>query len=186
MVIEKTFKIYQFKELSETVQKDLLEQFRHKQNNNDYLLNDCEMYLEDDLKNLLDELLKENNIENVNSDKTKLFYSLSHSQGDGVCFEGVYTYENKSFKVTQSGKYYHYNSKDIQVYDALNELNLSYEDEKNLISGFNKVYISICRQLEKKGYKWLSDERDYLTSEEYAREMLEENNYLENGTEFNY
>jgi hypothetical protein len=189
MAIEKTFKVYSFDELSEETQKDLISEYIRVKENDSDLLNDFHnQFLSEYLREDLRTLLKENFIEILDESEFNIYYSLSNCQGDGVCFQGIFKNNNNntSYKINHNGRYYHYNSKEIELYNLSEGLDLSYQEEKYLIDSFNSVYIDICKELTKNGYKYIDEEIKILTSEEYAREQLSEDTYLLNGTKFNY
>jgi len=185
MVIEKIFKVYTFDELSENVKKYLIETEREniRSQESEYLT------LSDDLKFSLQNKLKDNGIECLNEDKLKLYYSLNNCQGYGVCFEGIFKNNNNntSYMIKHSGHYHHYNSKDIELYDVTEGLELTYDEAKDLIDSFNSLYVYICKELEKEGYDLIEADDEYQLSEENIKEkLLLEYYYLEDGTKFNY
>ena len=137
----KTINIYEFDELSEKAQKKAHDNFK----DND--LNDLSYDLQIELDYDLDYLLEENNIICTNR-SPKIYYSLTNSQGDGVCFTGDYTYDNQDIKITYKGRYNHEYSTDIEG---------QFKSEvKN--REFLNLYYSICKQLEKHGYSFLDDQ----------------------------
>lgn len=97
---EEIIKIYTFDELSEEAKQKAIENYRD---------NDEMEWLPDDMQWKLDELLEE--VKNLTTHSSKIFYSLTYCQGDGAMFEfdGEYTYRKKTYyiKVRQSGNYYH-------------------------------------------------------------------------------
>jgi hypothetical protein len=150
---EKTIKLYEFKELAPEIQKIVIDQFKSEE----------EFYfLKDDLTDYITEKITNlgYTIHNL-----KLYYSLTNCQGDGVMFEATLEKDNVSYIITQSGHYYHYNSKIINIY---NEEGDTIED-----NGFNDLYISWCRDLEKYGYAIIED----TLRDEVIIENIEANEY---------
>ena len=162
---EETIKVYQFKELKKEIKSKVIEYFRSK---NDYY------FLSEFMKTELDLILKQNKI----SGDPTLYYSLSYSQGDGVCFEGVFKWKN-NYKVyiKHSGNYYHYNSVDIEI-----RTKADYDAKQEVYDTFKGIYIDICREMEKIGYNYI----EYEDTEEYIINEIECNEYefLENGDLF--
>lgn len=157
-MINKTSTLYSFDELSKEVQAKVLQNFRND--------DECE-YLPSDMQYKIEELLKENSI----TGDARVFCSLSYCQGDGAMFEGYFNWRGYNVKIKQSGKYYHYNSKDITITD----------DNDNDIDGqiyedFNTLYVSICKELERYGYDCI----DSHNSDENITDIIQANDYLFN------
>jgi hypothetical protein len=130
--------------------------------------------LSDILQDELSDLLKENNI--TTDTTTKIYYSLSYCQGDGVQFLGTFTYKENQYTITSSGNYSHSYCTNITTQDE----DTTAEDEKQ----FTELYHTICKQLEKTGYA----EIEYQDSEDQVAEILEINEYqfTNTGDRFQY
>lgn len=146
--ITNTYNVYTIQELSKEAQEKAHQQWI---DNEDY------DFLEDDLTYHANELLKENNIQ-VNNDIT-VYYSLSNCQGDGVMFEGNFDFKGRNITVKHSGRYYHYNSKDITFNDFVGE-DKETEEEK-IAEEFNTLYVSICKELERYGYDCMDTQNSF-------------------------
>lgn len=155
-----TKNIYSFNELSKKAQEKAHQDYKNR-NTYEFL----EQYL-------LDELnieLEENNIkENGNK---KVLYSLSYSQGDGVCFIGDFIWEDVEISITHNFRYYHRYSTDINGYfkSAIHE------------NVFKELYYKICKNLEKTGYSHI----EYEDSIETFKELCKDTEYYmfyEDGT----
>lgn len=172
----KTINLYQFEELSETAKEKALN--NHNEN--------CEYFgLNDNLNELLNCLLDEHKIKALN--KTELFYSLSHCQGDGVCFVGDFQYLGFNFYIRHQGHYYHSKSVNIELEDNTeNEFDDHLKEDvltavkEDIEEKFNLLYEQICRKIEESGY----EEIEYLLSEECFKEDCEANDFMfrEDGT----
>lgn len=99
----------------------------------------------------------------------KIYYSLSNSQGDGVMFEGTFTWRDWVVNIRHHGHYYHSYSKMITIE---NDEGLEPSDEDE--SAFETIYQAICKELEKTGYAYIED----MESEEYFIEECNANEYL--------
>lgn len=97
-------------------------------------------------------------------------YSLSHSQGDGLMFEGSFKWVGYSIKVKHKGHYYHSHCKDMDIDDS-SGATLDYE---KAFREFNDIYSSICKTLENIGYALIEDE----TSEAHFRDICNENEWM--------
>ena len=160
----KTYNIYTFDELDEKGKEKARDWYRQ---GNDY------PFLSEDMEEKARQLLEE---EGIITDDIKVFYSLSYCQGDGAMIEIKGTWKTYDVRVTQSGMYYHYNSKDIYLQDSETgeDVEESIEDE------FNQVYIDICQKLEKHGYQHM----EHDDSDENVEEIILANEYtfLSDGT----
>lgn len=159
-----TYNVYKFDELSKEAQEKALEYFREHE---DF------WGLGDELEEILTVLLKENKI--TYDVLPKIYYSLSWCQGDGAMFEGTVYWKSYTAVIKQSGRYYHYNSKSIELFSTKTDK----EASDKVYHEFNDLYVDICQALEKAGY----DSIDYTLSEENMKEMIEANDYefTENG-----
>lgn len=165
----KTYNIYTFDELDEKAKEKARDWWR--------LGNDYPFLAEAMAEHALG-LLAENEIK---TDDVKVYYSLSYCQGDGAMIEMSGTWRKFNFKVTQSGSYYHYNSKNIELWDETGELSLD-ADDKNYTQ-FNDIYVNICQKLADYGYDYI----DCENSDEQVDETITINEYtfLADGTRHN-
>ena len=163
--IQREYKVYKFEELSQEAREKAMQNWNE---NEEY------EWLSDDMNWKLEELLKKAKIDG----KAKISYSLGYSQGDGAMFEGEFNWKKYRISISQSGHYYHYNSKDITIE---NEEGENFSDE--VYEKFDELYVSICKELEKYGY----DVIEQAESEENLKDMFDANDYtfLENGEMFN-
>lgn len=134
-----TKNIYQFGELSDEAKKKAVKNY----------LDDLEDYyfLRGDMRYKAEELLKENNIEVIGD--LKVYYSLSHSQGDGAMIEGEFEWKGWNVKVKQSGRYYHEYSKQITLTKGDVEITFS---KDFTYKQFDDIYVAMCKELESYGY----------------------------------
>ena len=179
----KTINIYEYNELSEKAKEKALNAWR--EDFDSYALQVC-------LDNNIEELLAKHGIrvlrdlKGYESKYAKVYFSLSNCQGDGVMFEGVFSFPVSSekvggqwkryeVKVKHSGRYYHSNSKDVEIVGD-NEVEAGEEVYKE----FEQVYQIICKELEKAGYEFIDD----MQSEEAFEEACNANEYTfrEDGT----
>jgi len=154
-------KVYNFNELSDEVKQKVIDKWYEEE---DY------PFLSEDLTEQTKMLLDENNVE---YDDLKVYYSLSCSQGDGLCFIGNFKYKGHSFKITHNWRYYFAESVDIV------EVNDEGEEIENHVEEFKKVYLKVAKEVEKAGYSIL----EYRMNFEEFNEMCEANEYefYENG-----
>ena len=164
---EVKIKVYTIKELNETAKEKALNLLRE---DNSY------DFLSEDLEERLRELLKDNKIK---VDYLQIYYSLSYSQGDGVCFVGNFEYKDYPKFIKHIGNYNHKNSVEIDILDSESEEVM----EDDICEEFKEIFDDICDQLEKIGYNYI----EYVDSEENLIDMCEINEYtfLENGEMFN-
>lgn len=164
---KKTITLYSFDELSEEAQKKA-----HK----DWIENNDYTWLSDCMNERLHEILEENGIKDLNDTSkpgtkpTPVLYSLSNSQGDGVMFEGKFEWKKYQVIIKHSGRYYHSNSKTIEITygdDIANEAN------EKVYKEFETIYQKICKNLEQYGYDWVEEE----DSLERFQESCEVNEY---------
>lgn len=123
-------------------------------------------FLEEYMSDELNQLLKENKI--VTLEEPIIYYSLSYCQGDGAMFAGTVEWQGHTILVKQRGNYYHYNSKEITLPE------FEGENEDAIVSKFNDVYVDICKELEKRGYDYIENER----SNEVVDENILANEYI--------
>lgn len=167
--ITKEYNLYTINELSKEAQEKALN--KHIKGN-DY------PFLYEDMKYYLETLLEQKKIKETG--ETKVYYSLSYSQGEGAMFTGSFEWNGYNVVIKHSGYYYHYNSKDIIITDEEG----NYVDTDEPKEAFNDIYVSICKDLETHGYGII----EYQDSMECFKESCEANEYtfLEDGTMMNY
>lgn len=150
----KTIELYEYDELSPEAKEKARAQWNEHNDN---------PLMQSHMINLLKEKLDDRKIK-YDVDSIDVRYSLSYCQGDGFMFEGtLYDDKGRTITIKHSGRYYHSYSKEIDYPEA------SERDYAN----FEKVYQSICKEMEKIGY----DEIEYQESEESFREACEANGY---------
>lgn len=159
----KIIKIYNFDELSEEIKQKLIEKEIYYQYET-Y----CEDFLESDMRYKATELLKKY-FKNNNAELKNVYYSLSWSQGDGAMFEFDLYYYNKYVKIKHYGHYYHKYS-----FIIADTWELTEKQKKQLKEKVLKMFE------EFENYGW--DLVDYRITEADAIEILQENEYLEDGT----
>lgn len=146
----KTINLYSYEELSKESKEKALENWRK---DNQYF------FLEEDLLNRLGEYLDDAKIKKVGD--PKVLFSLSHSQGDGVMFEGEFKWGKYTLYIKRYGRYCHSKSAIIEMQETDN-LGFSMDDEDACVIDFTELYEEICRKLEKDGYDFI----EYEDSEE--------------------
>lgn len=137
-----TTTVYKFEELKDEVKSKVIENYYR-----DY---DYPM-LAEDLTELAKEKLTEKGIEFEN---LRLLYSLSYSQGDGLCFTGILCKDGKKLVLTHSHRYYFAKSVTMYFEGANGE---EVEEDKELLND----YLEVCAYLEKIGYKILDYRPDF-------------------------
>jgi len=152
------YEVYEYKELSKESKEKVLQEWYK---NEDYPM------LTDNLNETLKELLKENKIKETG--ETKLTYSLSYSQGDGLNFTGNFEWKKYTIKITHTWRYEFASSSDITVMDENGEEINSEKVEKQ----FKSIYLDICNELEKQGYA----ELEYRMNDEEMQELCDMNGY---------
>lgn len=174
---QKTITLYEYSELSPESKKRAHENYIHE----DFDGTALQVHLD----NFIGELLEKHGIVPVSTaDKkyeskyAKIFYSLSHSQGDGAMFEGTFHWKEYTVNIKQSGRYYHSNSKEITLYERDTLAENEVEE-----AAFEVIYQSICKELEREGYSQIED----LQSEAYFIEECNSNEWTfrEDGTREN-
>ena len=158
---EETIKIYKFKELSAEAKEKAISKYRE----------DLDFpFLKEDLNEYLKQLLKENKI----NGEPRLLYSLSYSQGDGVCFTGTFKWKNYHISIVHNGHYVHKRSTDIFMETAFGN-----DAKEEAYNQFKELYFDLCDKIEEDGYKIIEEEQ----SDERISETLKINDYefKENG-----
>ena len=115
-------------------------------------------FLNDDLSEELKQKLEEKKFKFFPD--LKIYYDLSYSQGSGFSFVGTIETKKARFTIKPYGHYSHENAKTIntdclfigkkEVYDFTDK---QIERVNKIEEEFNKIYVSICKDLEKYGYK---------------------------------
>jgi hypothetical protein len=190
--INKTIEVFEFDELSPDVQKKVVEDNR-------------DMHVE--YESWHDPILEgwQEKLEKLGFNEPKILYSGFWSQGDGACFEAwcdiadyikLHKLGNKYRKllnyaydmggvinIKQSGHYYHEHS--MSVHDSVQ---LGYSDTPD---GIEEQIEELVEHLEsnivdyaKEIYKDLKKYYEELREDEVIIELLRENDYLENGTQY--
>lgn len=157
--VKVVYEVYEFKELSKEAKEKAKSTWYE---NEDYPM------LEDNLNEMLGELLKENKIKEVG--ETKLGYSLSYSQGDGLNFTGKFEWNKYLVYITHSWRYEFASSSDITIMDK--ESGEEVTNEK-IEKQFKELYINICDKLEKAGYA----ELEYRMDDKEFQDHCEANEY---------
>jgi len=161
-----TITVYDYQELTQEAKDVALQAWRA---GNEYF------FLSDGMDERLHELLGEHGITDTNDTSkagtrpTQVRYSLSCSQGDGAMFEGAFSWKKYTATIKHSGRYYHYNSKEITLTDEDGEESATEAEELE----FDELYVSICKALEKYGYAYITSE----DSEEFFIDSCEANDY---------
>lgn len=179
--ITKNYNVYTFEELSQEA-KDKAR--------NDFIVQNEYYFLSDCMNNRLHEILEENGIKDLNDTSktgitpTQVLYSLSHSQGDGAMFVGIFEWKKYIIYIKHIGQYYHFNSKFLEIQETENPgFDIGDDYEPEVYKEFDELYIKICKELEQYGYNFI----EYEDSEENFTELCETNEYtfLESGEMFN-
>lgn len=157
-----THTVYTFDELSDEAKQKAIEKQRDFEN--EYGL---KHWLPDEMDYQLSELLRRYKMK---CDDAKVYYSLTHSQGDGAMFEGTVYWGAWRIEVRQSGHYYHYNSKQFWNFESVKT---GREPSDKTLSKFNEAYVALCRELERAGYHAI----DYALSDEVLIENIKANGH---------
>lgn len=120
-------------------------------------------FLCEDLKESCKELLTQNGAQYSN---LSLLYSLSYSQGDGLCFTGQISKGGNTLTLTHTYRYYFAKSVNMEFTDEQGEV---LDECKEL----EDIYFSVCANLEKEGYSIL----EYRMNDSEFSEMCEANDY---------
>jgi hypothetical protein len=170
------YSVYHFKELSREAKDRAIKDWYEDE---DY------PFLEDNLTESCKGLLEQHKI----TGGPTLGYSLSYSQGDGLNFTGSFQWRGYSVNISHSWRYPFASASEITLYDKGDEelisasaridpeLDKSKEGKK--LNQFIKIYLDICRQLEKEGYGIL----EYRMDDKEFAEHCKSNgyNFFKNG-----
>lgn len=146
--------IYKFEELSAEA-KEYAKRKYYESEEYPFLCED----LTESCKCILDEA-------NVKYEKLRLLYSLSWSQGDGLCFIGELEKDGKELRLTHNYRYYFANSVSMQFIDENGE-------EVDEIPELKNIYFEVCEKLEREGYGIL----EYRMTDAEFSEHCEVNEY---------
>jgi hypothetical protein len=163
--------VYNFDELTKEAKEKAIQKYYE---NEDY------SFLPDDLMRQFKYLAEENGITYAD---IRLLYSLSYSQGDGLCFTGTIRKNGINLFLTHNWRYYY--AKSVHMVFTEDESGEEVEPETNeLAFDLQTLYLDICSILEKLGYGIL----EYRMDNEEFLEMCEANDYtfLPDGTMKNY
>lgn len=137
----KTINLYEYSELSPKAKEKALSAWR---------VQSWDSYsLQVDLDNHIEGLLADRGIAPLADVKgyatthAKIYFSLSHSQGDGVMFEGTFEWGKYTVYITHKGRYYHSHSAQIEVQESHN-LGFHMDDDHKDVKKFEKMYHAIC------------------------------------------
>lgn len=150
----KETKVYKFEELS----KEAKEYVKQK-----YYENEEYPFLCEDLTESCKALLEE---AGASYSDIRLLYSLSYSQGDGLCFTGTIEKGGKELRLTHNYRYYFANSVSMEFIGEQGE-------EVDEISELKDIYFSVCKKLEDEGYGIL----EYRMTDEEFSEFADNNEY---------
>ncbi|MHB8362437.1 MAG: hypothetical protein ACYDBX_02355 [Patescibacteria group bacterium] len=143
--------IYKFNELSDEVKQKVIDKWYE---NEDY------PHISSDLTESIKAQLEHHNI---NYQNLEVLYSLSYSQGDGLCFVGNFTYKDIDYTIIPNNRYFY--AKSVHI---VNE-----SDYTDFDTEFGQLYLQICKETEKEGYGIL----DYRMNFDEFNELCEANNY---------
>lgn len=144
-------KVYTFDELSDEAKEKARDWFKE---------GDDMPFMKESMNEKLMDLLADNGIKYDESrDEVECYYSLAYCQGDGAMFVGQFDWNGRRVKVTQSGHYYHAYSREIDIPDASER---EYAD-------FEKLYVGICKKLERYGYDFIESEQSNDVVDENIR-----------------
>jgi len=163
--------VYNFDELTKEAKEKAIQKYYEQE---DY------SFLSDDLYDQFCVLAEENGI---TYDAIKLLYSLSCSQGDGLCFTGTIRKNGINLFLTHNWRYYY--AKSVNMVFTEDESGEEVEPETNeLAFDLQTLYLDICSKLERIGYDIL----EYRMDDEEFLELCEANEYifLPDGTMKNY
>jgi len=160
--------VYEYAELSKKAQEKALANW---QKNNDM------PFLQSMLNDECGQLIKDYGI-TCTSNHPDCLYSLSNCQGDGLMFTGSFFWKEYSIKIKHSGRYYHSNSKSIEITKEVDGQEIEAPEADT--AAFEAIYQEICKKLEKQGYQLIEDEQ----SEAHFIEECNSNEWTfeENGT----
>jgi len=140
---------------------------------NGYDLDHCFLY--ESLSENLKQLLEKNKI-GFNDSTLKLYYSLSHCQGDGLCFIGDFVFNGLNIYVTHNSNYYYSSSVGIEVEEEEDNDELSELLKEKIFNNFKEIFENICNELEKNGYQIIEQEEEDEILRHGFNDWKEENN----------
>ena len=181
MATQKTITLYSFSELSKEVQAKLIEEYR-----NDSAFIDFEFTEQDIISEI------ENEAEAMGIQDFDFKYSGFYSQGDGASFTGTLTkelvvevlkqasnakdwaehYGNKFDEVyvhRNSTMYVHHNSVEVDFFHDGDDVEISLEDWRQLMSYFTDWKDNLCQKF----YNRLLESYEAHTSDEHIASLLE-------------
>jgi hypothetical protein len=150
----RTINVYEFSELSEEAKEKAISKWYE---NEDY------PFLEEDLTESLTSLLEQ---KGCKFEDICVLYSLSYSQGDGLCFTGSISKDGKELKLTHNYRYYFAKSVEMAFFDKDGE---DVDENKEL----QDIYFAVCNEIEKEGYSIL----EYRMNNTEFSEHCKMNNY---------
>lgn len=176
--ITKEFYVYDFNELKEDIQKELIEKERDIQRDG-Y----CECFLEDDMKYKAEELLKE--YFGITSKHLQTYYDLSYCQGNGamVEFDISIVDLNKRYKIFSEEEI-----RFINDYGIVNNIKIRHNDNfyyHEYTFGIDSYYVySIDYDYEEIKDEYNISENDFNTIEKRLDALLIDSNKHNTESEF--
>lgn len=159
----KTITLYEYSELDKKSKENALNNW------NEY--NDDPL-MQSHMLNLLKEKLEGRGIK-YDTDSIDVRYSLSNCQGDGFMFIGEIVWGKYTVYLTHNDNHYYHSH--TAFYEMQETSNPGYhidEEDLNFLK-FEKIYHSICKEMEAIGYEHI----EHFTSEESFIEACEANEY---------
>ena len=144
-------------------------------------------FLEEDLRSRITEKLQE---KGYKAEDIKLYYSLSYSQGDGLCFIGNVETPTAIFKITHSNRYFHEYSTDISITQLkIKEDFVYFEDLTNkqreraekIQASFIEEYRQLCKETAKIGYSIIEETQKDNVLRRGFNDFLELNDISQDG-----
>lgn len=166
-----THKVYTLDELSDEARERAIEDYRQSEWEHGFT------YLEEDMRWKLDELLKQNKIEDRG---TELRYSLSYCQGDGASFTGDIEWRGTwRARIGNNSYGWHYSHWNTICIEEMTSLRTDKEAPDETQDKLLDILHDINKELERYGYDCIED----ATSDETIIETIKANEYefYENG-----
>ncbi len=154
------FWVYDYNELSEEAKEKARQDFIDAE--------DFE-FLQDDLKEFVEAELTDKGIKIADDSAFEVYYSLTHSQGDGFQFVGRFEWRDNFYFITSIGRYFH--SQAVRISATTKEGNYTIVEKE--INRFRAVYDEICKKAEDYGYSVI----DCYWGEAFLKDVFEMNNY---------